>query len=303
MNLESTVNAFGGLAPTSQLRGCGNSRSAIARAVAHDEIVRVCIGWVATRRAPVESVIAVLHGGKLTGSTALAQRGNWDAGDKRIHVQIPAHAYGKPRIPLTPLTFYTRDTFAPHGVVRHWRPESALDRSEPQWRTSTIDSLLIVAKTAPLEQFIASAESCLNSRTLAPAGLPLLRASLPRRLRSAVDEFEPRSGSGLESLFRLRVAALGCRIEVQVEMPGIGPQGRRGFVDFLLDGWLVVETDGDAFHDPAIDRVRNGILVRLGYRWHRIGYHQIVHDWAEVEATLVELLRYPPAPAASRRKR
>ena len=271
--------------------------------MARDEIVRVCSGWVATRKASLTSVIAVLHGGKVSGSTALAQRGNWDACDRRIHVQLPPKGYGRARVPLTPLAFYSRETFEHEGVVRHWRPERVVDRSEPRWRASTIDSLLVVARTASAKQFVASAESCLNSRTLSPAGLPLLRAALPERLRPSLDELEPRSGSGLESLFRLRIASLGCTVEVQVRFPGIGPEGRAGFVDFVLDGWLVVETDGDAFHDPAVDRRRNSVLVRLGYRWRRFGYDQIIHNWPEVEATLIELLRYPPARVRTRRNR
>jgi hypothetical protein len=33
--------------------------------------------------------------------------------------------------------------------------------------------------------------------------------------------------------------------------------------------------------------------VRLGYRWHRFGYDQVMYGWPDVEATVVELLRYP----------
>ena len=115
---------------------------------------------------------------------------------------------------------------------------------------------------------------------------------------------DARSESGLETIMRLGLGRLGCAVEPQVRIQGIAPNGRDGrvdfvvdgwlVIDFVVDGWLVIEVDGDGFHDPAADRIRNSVLVRRGYRWHRFGYQQIMTDWASVEATIVELLRYPP---------
>ncbi|MEX1079596.1 MAG: hypothetical protein WED09_10855 [Homoserinimonas sp.] len=47
------------------------------------------------------------------------------------------------------------------------------------------------------------------------------------------------------------------------------PGCRSGYVDLLLDGWLVIELDGDESHD------------------------QVINGWAGVEATVRELLRHP----------
>ena len=90
-------------------------------------------------------------------------------------------------------------------------------------------------------------------------------------------------------------------IEVQVPVAGLSGRGGEGTVDFLIDGWLAIETDGDAFHDPAVDRVRNSILVLKGYRWHRFGHQQVIQDWPAVEATVLELLRFPPGGAIDHR--
>ncbi|MGV8970269.1 MAG: hypothetical protein ACOH1J_07455 [Microbacteriaceae bacterium] len=88
------------------------------------------------------------------------------------------------------------------------------------------------------------------------------------------------SQSGRETLTRLRLAALARRIDSQVESPQIARSGRAGFVDLLIDGWLVSEGegngDGDEFHEEGADRLCNAALVRHGYRWHRLGYNQIV---------------------------
>ena len=54
----------------------------------------------------------------------------------------------------------------------------------------------------------------------------------------------------------------------------------------------LIELDGDEFHDPVRDRHRNSALVRRGYRIHRFGYDEVIHGWADVEATVRELLHY-----------
>ena len=273
----------------------GFSRATIARAVAAGAVIRVCTGWVATSRASRTGITAVLAGGKLTGASALASRGTWDGLDRRIHVLLPPKGDGSDRHMLSPEAVFVAPRFPTTGLVRHWRNELFLDRTEPDWRASVIDALVLVGRTGSTEQFIACAESALHERTMSLAALPTFRAALPQRLRRYVDGLRSDSGSGLESIARLRFVTLGCRVEIQVEIPGIAPSGRDGAVDFLLDGWLVIEIDGDEYHDPVADRIRNSILVRLGYRWHRFGYHQVLGDWDAVEATVRELLRYPPA--------
>ncbi|MGV8884530.1 MAG: endonuclease domain-containing protein [Microbacteriaceae bacterium] len=293
--LMQTVAAHGHLVRTSTLSLAGFSRFSVAQAISAGHLLRVRVGWVATRLAPQAGVLAVARGGKLTGSTALASRETWDADDLRLHILLPPKFNGRPRPLLTPISAFTAPRYPLRSVVLHWRNELLIDRQEPQWRASTVDALSVVARTAHYEQFIACVDSCLNSKTMSFAALPMLRIALPERLRSLLDHCEARAESGLESICRLRFVELGCRVQIQVTLPGIAPSGQAGSVDFILDGWLVIEVDGDEFHDPATDRIRNAKLVRLGYRWHRFGYHQVMNDWASVEATIRELLRYPPA--------
>lgn len=53
-----------------------------------------------------------------------------------------------------------------------------------------------------------------------------------------------------------------------------------GRVDLLVDGWLVVETDGFTFHaDRASyreDRCRDAALSHSGYVWLRFTYEDVV---------------------------
>jgi hypothetical protein len=288
------VTSRGHLVRTAELVAHGFSSAMIRHAVARGVIIRVCHGWVGTGAANQLAVIAVSHRGTLTGPSALASRGTWDAVDKRLHILVPPNSHGAPLPLRAPLASFAAPRFPPGAIERHWDIERAPDATEPRWRSSVIDALRIVALTAPDEQYIACVESALHEKTLPRAAIPALRASLPLRLRHLCDALEPRSGSGLETIVRLRATPLARRIDVQVAVPGISRRGGDGEVDLVIDEWLVIEVDGDEHHDSAADRIRNGVLVRFGYRWHRFGYAQILFDWPSVEATIVELLRYPP---------
>ena len=157
-----------------------------------------------------------------------------------------------------------------------------------------LDTLIRVAHDCSEEQFLACVESALCERKLSLAGVPVLFASLPRRFHRLRELIDPLAESGLETLARLRLRRFVRSIRSQVTIAGIAPGGRSGRVDLLLDGWLVIELDGDKFHDPIVDREQNAILVRLGYRVHRFGYTQVIHGWEDMEATIRELLRYVP---------
>jgi very-short-patch-repair endonuclease len=111
---------------------------------------------------------------------------------------------------------------------------------------------------------------------------------MPRRIRRLRRHLDPRAESGLETLLRLAIRAAGWNVESQVEIPGVGR------VDLVIDGWLVIEADGSAWHDDheaiELDRERNAALVRAGYRWHRFGYDQIMKDLDGCVAVIAALL-------------
>jgi hypothetical protein len=293
-DIRFDLQEHGFVTRTTRLIQLGHSRRSIGRAISRGGILRVCEGWVATADASQTSIIAITNRGKLTGTTALATRGIWDGVDRRIHVQVPVNSRGTARVLSTPLAAFTPPKYAMRGVVRHWTHERLANPTEPLWRVSVIDALLLVARTASAEQFIACLESALCKKALSRAGVAILFALLPRSLQSLEALLDFGAESGLESLARLRLSPLVRRIATQVKIPGIARAGGDGRVDLLIDGWLVIELDGDEFHDPIADRERNAALVRLGYRVHRFGCDQVIHGWPLVEATILELLRYPP---------
>lgn len=287
------LQAAGHIARTARLSKLGHSRRAVERAIAEGRLHRICPGWVGTPVASRSAVIAILNRGKLTGSTALASYGIWDGLDRRIHVHVPRNSHGPARASRTPIGRFAAGKYPREGVRRHWLEERCPDRAGLPWRVSVVDALIRVAHDVSAEQFVACVESALHVGALSRAGLPVLFAGLPRRFQRLRRLIEPLAESGLETIARLRLARFVDDIRVQVWIDGIGPDGRRGRVDLLLDGWLVIELDGDEFHDPVRDRHRNSALVRRGYRIHRFGYDQVIHGWADVEATVRELLHYP----------
>lgn len=288
------LQSCGYLARTSQLAALGHGRRRIETAISDGRILRICGNWVATNRASTTAVIAVLQRGKLTGATALSSHGIWDAVDSQIHVQLRRNAHGPVRKSRTPLVEFAQGKYLRVGVRRHWSEEKHHDPYGDSWRVSVLDALIRVAHDCSGEQFLACVESALCTGKLSRAGIPILFASLPKRLQDLSALIDPLAESGLETLTRLRLSRFVRSIQSQVEIARIGPDGRAGRVDLLLDGWLAIELDGDEFHDPVADRKRNAALVRLGYRVHRFGYDQVIHGWDHVEATIRELLRYSP---------
>jgi very-short-patch-repair endonuclease len=64
-------------------------------------------------------------------------------------------------------------------------------------------------------------------------------------------------------------------------------------VDFRVRRLLIVEADGEAWHDPEEDAIRDALLRSLGYRVLRFKYEQIVFHidevLAEIRAELTEM--------------
>jgi very-short-patch-repair endonuclease len=117
-------------------------------------------------------------------------------------------------------------------------------------------------------------------------GRPLLDghafARLARLLPTEVLQLiDPLAESCLETLLRLGMLGRGITGVVAQAVPH--PAFR---VDFLLQGWLIIEADGAAFHDPERDRIRDAELRALGYVVLRFDYDRIVFD---LEAVLDEI--------------
>ncbi|MEQ1736304.1 MAG: DUF559 domain-containing protein [Rhodoglobus sp.] len=263
----------GGVAKTAALRQAGITTSQVRAAVARGDVRHVRKGWVAAADAPAEVVRAVSVGGRLACISAARHVGLWvpDEPDA-VHVGIPRHA-GRRHGALT-------------GIVAHWNSARWADES------ATVEQVEVLVRQVLLccerESAIAIIDSALNQRRLSAAALRRVIRSLPKRFGPVLEEVDADAESGLETLCRLRLAALGAGIRSQVEIPGVGR------VDLLLGERLIIEADGRAWHDGSTsfhaDRTRDLALLRLGYIVIRVSYAHVMNEWMLVELAVGALI-------------
>jgi very-short-patch-repair endonuclease len=299
MHLSAAMTRLGYLAARRQLAELGLARYRVDRALREGTVCAVRPGWVATPEANQLAIIAVLRGARLTGATALRSYDIWAGDDRRLHLQVPPNAHRVPQNPLTPLANFSPPKFTPRGVVTHWapavetiRPGSSARAISPQetpsstapaWRVSTVDAIIQFARTEPDEQIAAALESAVHNQRLSRSAVALLLTRLPRHQRRLMARLNFLGESGMETIVRMRLELLGLRLQQQVR---IGSDR----VDIVIDGWLIIELDGDEWHDPVHDRIRTNRLIRAGYRMLRFGYEEVFNRWDETVATILEML-------------
>jgi very-short-patch-repair endonuclease len=219
--------------------------------------------------APDPVVTACRAGGRLACISALAQAGIFVLDSASLHVHVPANA--------------SRLRPAGPGLHRHW----GRLRREPHPRATSIelfDALIQAATCQPPRAAVATLDSALYTRVLSDTDLDELFRMLPARLAVLRRLLDPRSESGPETLVRLMLRSLGLRFEVQVGIRGVGR------VDFLVEGWLIVECDSLAHHSTwdaqRRDRRRDQAAAALGYATYRPIAEDIMWDPGVVVAAL-----------------
>jgi len=283
MQITTTMKQFGFLASRRQLKSVNIGRHRIDRAIADGDLLAVRMGWVATANASQASIIAVLHGARLTGATALGSYGIWCGDDHRIHLQVPEDSHRVTQAPLTPIARFTPPRFFVPKLVTHWAPFEIGEVEAPAWRVSISDAIGRFATTEPVEQVAAALESAVTTNRVTRRAVAHIIQRLPKRLHRLSNDLTFLAGSGLETISKMRFDALGFRVRQQVQI-GIDR------VDLVIDGWLVIELDGDQWHEAAIDRMRTNRIIRSGYGVLRFGYADIFERWEETMATVLRML-------------
>lgn len=135
---------------------------------------------------------------------------------------------------------------------------------------------------------MATLDSALRLALIDLDDLDELFRVLPRRYRVLRRLVDRRAESGPESLFRLILRALGVKFEMQVAIDGVGR------VDFVVEGWLIVECDSRQFHstwdEQRRDRRRDQSAAALGFATYRPIAEDIMWHPDEVRAAVVGLL-------------
>ncbi len=268
--VHGVLAAHGGVAPRAAFTDAGITPYRLGEARHSGEIFRVRRGWYAEPRADPEVVSAVRVGGALTCSSWLRREGVWLRDDDRLHVAVSANAS---RLRLDPAT--------PDQVVIHWRPEN---RSIARSVEPIAESLAHLAMCESPEFALVALDSALNLKLVTVPALERAFRHLPDTARRLLSQIDPDSQSGLETLSRCRLRRRGIRLRTQVFIEGIGR------VDVLIGDRLILELDGRGFHSGAPefdeDRRRDVAAHGLGYRVVRLTYSQVMHEWAQAEATI-----------------
>lgn len=279
MFARSHVHRLGGVAQVARLIDLGVSRHQLRKELESGALRSVRRGWVALPCADPQLLLAATTGTVLSCITQAKRLGLWVLREEVPHLAAP-HPHSE--VNNRP------------GVI-HWaRP---ILKREPGNVVDPIENVLgLVGICQPFEAALAVWEAALNAKLV---DLPSL-ARLPYRgkCRRLLEESQPFSDSGLESFVRVRLKWLRVSIEPQSWL-----HGHR--VDFLIDGWLVIQIDG-AHHVGAqrTEDIRHDAELMLrGYQVIRCSYEQVIHRWPEVQGTIQRALACGRHPLRSENSR
>lgn len=234
------------------LRDQGRSRRSIDAALAAGELIRVRKGTYISGLCPAPVADALAQGGRLDCLSLLLLLGVFVLESSRLHIQLD---HGTTRVSERSRV----------GVVRHWRRSAAPPH---QAVADTVEALAQACRCQRPRAAIATLDSAWHLGLVDERGINAVFELLPRRFAPLRPLIERRSESGVETLVRLLLRALGCRVEVQVQIAGVGR------VDLLVDGWLIVECDSKAHHEgwqkQRQDRQRDRAAAALGYTTLRV---------------------------------
>lgn len=231
-------------------------------------------GWYVDPALPWQAKCAIRVGGVLACVSAVDSFGlpTPNLGVRRVHVLVPANSARRRH-------HRDRRHYVVPGedreVVLHWASSPGPRHG---WRVDLVEALLQLADCVPVDWWIAALDA---ARHVPRGGEPLLPDAdwerfvkqVPLRLHPALELVDPRSESVLESLLRLAMIRRGIPI---VDLQFWPDPAHR--VDFLLPGKLIVEADGDAFHDPVTDAIRDALLRGVGYRVLHFSTQRIMDD-------------------------
>lgn len=273
------TDAFGGIARRDQILDAGLSGTDITAAVRRGELRRVRRAHYATPRAPRAAIDAVRVGGRLCGVSALATYGVWAGFDDVVHVAVAPNAS---RLRLVRDGEGATPDIGDRRIAVHW-VETAPNRE--CWRVGLTEALLQVACWDDTETALAALDTALDQRLVSPESLRSTFCSAPALARARAAAARAGSGSGYESIVVRRLRRLGLSIRQQVVVPGVGR------VDGEIEGVLLLEVDGEEFHENEADRRRDAALVARGRVVIRLTTRRIREDWAGCVADILDAVR------------
>lgn len=284
MEIESALRDRGGVARWKELDAIGLAGGALTAAVRDRRIVKAHRGCYALPEAAPSDVMATVIRGQPTCVTWCERRGlPLEERPTTTHLAVPtSRALGVPR--ARPVD----------GVTLHRIGESGDD-----FALDHLDAAALC--TAPVAQ-LALIDAALARGVVLPSELGGLRHGDRRRRDWLRKHADARSGSLPETYARVALAEAGLNVVPQARIGAIG------CVDLLVEGVVVVEVDGYAYHSGKrsfeSDRERDRDLTLAGYSPLRFTYHDVVArmpDMVADVAAVVWRIRGEEGSAGSRR--
>lgn len=255
--------SHGGVARRSRIAVCAADRRAVAAALASGELHDLGGGWVAAADAPADVVAARRLNGSITCVSAIAHYGLQElTASDTVHVAVPrsrgAHPVG-----------------ARLGARLHRETHWAKPVSTGLPLAPITEVLARVLRCRPEGEAVVMVDSALNKRLVTAEEIaPLLAGPGARSALATLDRCHPGSRSVIESVARLALEGAGMRVAAGVRIEGVGE------VDLLVDGWLVVECDGFAYHSGRTeyrnDRRRDRALAARGFVVLRFTWEELM---------------------------
>lgn len=258
--MEHELAQLGGAARWHVLRALGVTEAEARRAVRHERVASPSRGVYVLPGTADAIATAVRRNGLLTCSSAA-----------RCHGLAVLH---EPAVPH--LAGYHFTASGPRAVCHAQKRRRRANRVLGPPVVTPIDAVLDATRCLPLTEALVMADSALNKGLIRLEDLPRSprgrHAPVLRQLREMADG---RAESLLETLARVALVRAGLHVQPQERFDGVGR------VDLLVEGRLVVELDGDAFHGSAearlVDRLRDNTLAAQGLRVMRFDYDDVVH--------------------------
>jgi very-short-patch-repair endonuclease len=257
----------------SQLRDTGMGGRRIAASVARGHLVHVRRDRYALPSTHRDILEAVRIGGRLTCLSLLALFGVFVHRSRELHVLVTP---GSSRLRV------------PKGskVVLHWRVKASVDACLHAAQLADAAAHAVLCQ-APREA-LATLDSIRHHGLMTEHELAAMFTTLPQRFRPLLALVDPSAGSGPETFMRLVLRAMGVTYETQVYLDGVG------HVDFVVDGWLIIECDSKEFHEgwekQMQDRARDIAAARQGYVTIRPLAKDILGDQAAVRHWLEQII-------------
>lgn len=264
MDVVSALRRRGGIARGRTLRSDGVGDHLIRAAVRDGVVLRPRKGMIALRGTDPAVLAAIEVGVVLTCVTQAARMKLWTFDTDEWHVAADPHSK------------LLRAPKQKAGKTHvHWMLP-AVPRPPECFEDSIENVLGIVAVCQPYEHALAMWESALSKRMVTKEELSGL--GLGDRARRLLDDVMPFADSGLETVVvpRLRWLRLPLRRQIVIA-------GHR--VDLLIGDRLILQIDGGHHVDAQrmADNEHDARLRLMGYHVIRVGYAQVVDDWATVQ--------------------